>query len=218
MRNDNEYNDNEYVDITETENQYDDISSNSEPLDDDDNKNQKPRTSVVVFEWVQSMMNAIIVVIILFTFIVRIINVDGGSMMNTLLDGDKVLVTSYSQQYSYGDIIVISRGEHLDKVLIKRVIATEGQIVDIDTETGKVSVDNVVLDEASYTKDGLGTFNLSDTEFPVTVPEGKLFVLGDNRAISKDSRNSEVGFIDVDNVIGKAQLIIYPYNRFGMID
>ena len=218
MRNDNEYNDNEYVDITETEDQYDDISSNSEPLDDDDNKNQKPRTSVVVFEWVQSMMNAIIVVIILFTFVVRIINVDGSSMMNTLLDGDKVMVTSYSQQYNYGDIIVISRGEHLDKVLIKRVIATEGQIVDIDTDTGKVSVDNVVLDEASYTKDGLGTFSLSDTEFPVTVPEGKLFVLGDNRAVSKDSRNSEVGFIDVDNVIGKAHLIIYPYNRFGMID
>ena len=186
-------------------------------VSDEELQNTKKRPSVVIFEWVQSMINAIVIVILIFTFVVRIINVDGTSMMNTLLDGDKLLVTNYSQNYSYGDVVIISRGTTLEKVLVKRVIATEGQIVDIDSNTGKVSVDNVVLSE-EYTKDGLDTFNYTDdVEFPVTVPDGMVFVLGDNRAVSKDSRDSEVGFIDVNNIIGKAQAIIFPYNRIGSV-
>ncbi|MCR5636475.1 MAG: signal peptidase I [Clostridiales bacterium] len=200
--------------------------SYEQPLEE---KKEK-RAAVTVFEWIQSMINATVVVVLIFTFLVRVINVDGTSMMNTLINGDKLLVTSYSQDYSYGDIVIISRGTELEKILVKRVIATEGQIVDINTHTGKVTVDNVVIDDQKFTKDGLGTFNIADVEFPVTVPKGMVFVMGDNRAVSKDSRDSEVGFIDINNIIGKAKLIILPsdeteeklnvdrWSRFGFID
>ena len=213
-------------------------STASEAADDDFDESfersyeevKEKRVAYTIFEWMQSIINAVIVVTLICTFAIRIINVDGTSMMNTLIDGDKLIVTSYFHNYSYGDVVIISRGTELEKILVKRVIATEGQIVDINTETGKVTVDNVVIDDQKYTKDGLGTFNIADVEFPVTVPEGMVFVMGDNRAVSKDSRDSEVGFIDVNNIIGKAELILIPsdatkeklnvdrWSRFGFIE
>ena len=113
----------ENEDFIDIENDTADSSSQT----DTEAEEKKSGASVSVFEWVQSMMNAIVIVILLLTFVFRLINVDGESMLPTLLDGDKVIITNFDRDYNYGDIVVISRGAKLDKVLIKRVIGLPGE-------------------------------------------------------------------------------------------
>lgn len=168
-----------------------------------------------LYDWVSAFLYAIVFVILIITFCVRMVDVDGSSMMNTLQDSDKVFITGLNYEPQVGDIVVISHGETLDKTLVKRVIAVGGQTVDIDFETGEVMVDGVVIDEPYI----LGsTKNKDVVEFPLTVDEGKVFVLGDNRPISKDSRYPDVGLIDVENIIGKVQFRIYPFSSFGFVE
>lgn len=113
-------------------------------------------------------------------------------------------------------MVVITHTAKLQEPIIKRVIALENQTVDIDFETGTVYVDGQALDESAYIANGITT-QPSDYTYPLTVPEGHLFVLGDNRAVSKDSRNSSVGMIDERYVLGKAELVVFPFSRFGKI-
>ncbi len=167
------------------------------------------------------------VVLFIFVFIFRISVVDGGSMNNTLIDGDYVLLLNslIAGQPKKGDIVVVSKASYSDgKPIIKRVIATEGQQVYIDFDTGDVYVDNVLLEE-SYISSPTTTFE--GVSFPLTVEEGCLFVLGDNRLISKDSRSTEIGQIDCRQVVGKAFLLLFPgvdpaiqsrrFDRIGVI-
>lgn len=167
------------------------------------------------FEWLQAVMSAMIVVIILFTFVFRIVNVHGDSMQNTLFTNDKVIVTSLFYTPKNGDIITISHGAVYDKPLIKRVIATEGQKLKIDFATGEVYVNDVLVDEP-YIK-GFTKMNDANMEIPEVIPEGYVFVMGDNRSNSKDSRNTDVGLIKVEDIIGKAQFVIFPFNRIGSL-
>ncbi len=180
------------------------------------NKQKGPSGFITgVYDWASAFLFALVFVVLVMTFCVRMVNVDGSSMMNTLQNEDKVIVTGLNYEPQVGDIVVISHGAELDKALVKRVIAVGGQTVDIDFETGEVTVDGIVIDEPYI----LGSTNVSaDVEFPVTVTEGTVFVLGDNRPISKDSRYSEVGLIDVENIIGKVQLRVYPFNSFGTVE
>ena len=104
----------------------------------------------------------------------------------------------------------------LQEPIIKRVIALENQTVDIDFETGTVYVDGQALDESAYIENGITT-QPSDYTYPLTVPPGHLFVLGDNRAVSNDSRSSAVGMIDERYVLGKAEFVVFPFSRFGKI-
>lgn len=180
-------------------------------------KNSKGPSGFILglYDWVSAFLYAIVFVILIITFCVRMVDVDGSSMMNTLQDSDKVFITGLNYEPQVGDIVVISHGETLDKTLVKRVIAVGGQTVDIDFETGEVMVDGVVIDEPYI----LGsTKNKDAVEFPLTVDEGKVFVLGDNRPISKDSRYPDVGLIDVENIIGKVQFRIYPFSSFGFVE
>ena len=152
---------------------------------------------------------AVVVIIIILTFFLRIVNVDGRSMMNTLLDNDKVIVTNFMYTPKDNDIVVISHAKEYDKPIIKRVIATEGQRLKIDFENQKVYVDGTLIDEpyvSSELKEG-------NTEIPSVIPKGKVFVMGDNRLDSLDSRYSEIGLIDEENIIGKAQFVILPITR-----
>lgn len=168
-----------------------------------------------LYDWVSAFLYAIVFVILVITFCVRMVDVDGSSMMDTLQDHDKVFITGLNYEPQVGDIIVISHGAELDKTLVKRIIAVGGQTVDIDFETGDVMVDGVVIDEPYI----LGsTKNKDEVEFPLTVDEGKVFVLGDNRPISKDSRYPDVGLIDEENIIGKVQFRIYPFSSFGFVE
>jgi len=182
----------------------------------------EPRTAMhEIFEWVDSVAVAITVVVILFTFIFRIVGIIGPSMKETLHQDDKLIISNFMYTPERGDIVVISRNyinEANDQVyqssepIIKRVIATENQVVDIDFETGIVYVEGSALDEP-YTR--TLTNNQYDIDFPIRVSEGHVFVLGDNRAESLDSRSSQIGLVDKRYILGKALFRIYPFDQFG---
>ena len=178
------------------------------------------------YEWVQALVCSVLVVVMLFTFVIRMIGVDGHSMVPTLQDGDRLLVLNSMlyDDYKYGDIVVLRKSSFLSETIVKRVIATEGQTVDIDFSTGSVYVDGVLLKE-DYINEL--TFTEEGTEFPLTVPEGSIFVMGDNRNHSNDSRDSRLGTVDSRYVIGKAVVLAFPgpdivmgkrdYSRIGVI-
>ena len=168
-----------------------------------------------LFDWVSAFLFALIAVVVVMTFCFRIVDVDGSSMMNTLHDRDKVIVTGLNYEPRVGDIVVASHGVDLNKAIVKRVIAVGGQTVDINSETGEVIVDGVVLDEPYING---STVAENDVEFPLEVEEGKVFVLGDNRPISKDSRYAEVGLIDKEWIIGKVQFRFYPFDDIGRVE
>ena len=131
-------------------------------------------------------------------------------MYDTLADGDRLLLVSnlvYTQP-KQGDIIVASKDSFRDgECIIKRVIATEGQVVDIDFMTGTVYVDGEALEEDYLYS---GTYNMEGMKFPLTVDEGCIFVMGDNRMVSKDSRDPQIGLIDEREILGKVILRIWP--------
>ena len=168
------------------------------------------------YEWLEALISSLIVVVLLFTLLFRIVNVSGPSMLPTLQSNDRVLLTSYFYQPKQGDVVVITHTAKLQEPIIKRVIALENHTVDIDFETGTVYVDGQALDESAYIENGITT-QPSDYTYPLTVPPGHLFVLGDNRAVSNDSRSSAVGMIDERYVLGKAEFVVFPFSRFGKI-
>lgn len=173
-----------------------------------------------VFEWLDAIVAAIVTVVLLFTFVFRVVGVDGTSMLQTLQDKDKVIISNVHYTPAYGDIVVISRNYRNDdsmevtkhtEPIIKRVIATGNQTVDIDFESGTVYVDGVALEE-SYVN--TPTNRHYDIEFPVQVPEGYLFVMGDNRNGSLDSRSSEIGMVNEKYVLGKAFFRIWRDKKY----
>lgn len=179
-----------------------------------------------VFDWVEILVHAILAVVLCFSFLFRIATIDGESMTNTLQNGEKVIITNLAYEPKAGDIVVISRNRENsvytanvgNKPIIKRIIATEGQTVDIDFEKGVVYVDGVALEEG-YTRTPT---NLKyDIDFPVRVDEGCVFVLGDNRNNSLDSRSSQIGdygMIDTRYILGHAVCRIFPFDKIGKID
>ncbi len=180
-----------------------------------------------LYEWVQALVCSVLTVVLVFTFGIRLIGVDGHSMVPTLQDGDRLLVTTslLSGDYEYGDIVIIQKGAFAGgEPIVKRVIATGGQTVDIDFETGAVYVDGTLLEE-DYINEL--TFVEEGTEFPLTVPEGSIFVMGDNRNHSSDSRDASLGTVDTRYVIGRAVILAFPgadestgkrdFGRIGLI-
>ena len=161
------------------------------------------------YEWVQALVCSVLAVVVVFTFVIRLIGVDGRSMVPTLQNGDRLLVLNSMlyNDYKYGDIVVLRKESFLRDPIVKRVIATEGQEVDIDFSAGAVFVDGELLEE-DYINDY--TYLEEGTEFPLTVPEGSIFVMGDNRNHSSDSRDSRLGTVDTRYVISKAVLLQVP--------
>lgn len=152
----------------------------------------------------------LIAIMILFLVFFRVIVVSGDSMMQTLIDGDYILLVSnlFYRQPEQGDIIVASKDSFDDgAAIIKRVIATEGQIVDIDFVNGIVYVDGLPLEEPYINN---LTTRSEGLPFPQIVEEGCIFVLGDNRDVSKDSRHPEIGQIDTRQILGKAIFLMLP--------
>ena len=162
------------------------------------------------YEWVQALVCSVLTVVLIFTFAVRIVRVSGESMRETLQDQDMLVVLNnwLCGGYEQGDIVILQRDDFYGgEPIVKRVIATEGQTVDIDFDAGVVYVDGTALEEP-YTREP--TWTQEGTEFPLTVPEGSIFVMGDNRNHSSDSRSSDLGTVDTRYVIGKAVFLLFP--------
>ena len=174
---------------------------------------QSPQKSIVLYLHDLAYLIAGIVLVFLLCF--RIVIVSGDSMYDTLVDGDYLLLLSnvFYQEPQQGDIIVASKADYENGTpIIKRVIATEGQTVDINFRTGTVYVDGTALTEdyiySSTTMD-------EGVTFPLVVEEGCVFVLGDNRDRSKDSRSPQIGLIDTRQIVGKAIMLVFPGTDHG---
>ena len=154
-------------------------------------------------------------IMLVFILLFRIVIVDGTSMNQTLLHGDYLLLMSntFYRNPQYGDIVVISKDSFDDgDPIVKRVIATEGQTVDIDFYAGIVYVDGIALDEPYV---NTPTNTEGGMLFPLTVEEGCVFVMGDNRNRSRDSRYPEIGQVDDREILGKAIFLILPGDPDG---
>ena len=179
---------------------------------------QPAKNENTLLTYLKDVVFLITIVLLVFSFLFRFVIVSGPSMKNTLIDGDWLILLSnvlYNEP-KHGDIVVVSKNTYNDGTpIIKRVIAKEGQKVDINFATGTVYVDNVALDEP-YTLTPTNQFE--GVSFPLVVDEGCIFVLGDNRNESKDSRSSEIGLVDEREILGKAIFILIPGNDGGDLD
>ena len=173
-----------------------------------------------LFYWLQTLVTAIVCIVLVFTFLGRITRVVGHSMDDTLADGELLAVWSLGYEPEQGDIVVLNKttADFLEgEAIVKRVIALEGQTVDIDYDAGTVAVDGQVLDEPYILEEMLwpSSSHMQETHFEV--PEDSIFVMGDNRNNSSDSRTDMVGNITRENIIGKAWLRIWPVSDFGVL-
>lgn len=179
-----------------------------------------------IIEWLEVLSIAIVVVVFVFSFIFRAATIDGSSMMNTLHHQDKVIITNFNYTPKRGDIVVVSRNiensissqDTSEEPIIKRVIATGGETVDIDFETGTVYIDGVALKEDYL---GSPTYQKYDVEFPLYIPKGCVFLLGDNRADSLDSRSSRIGnggIVDSRYILGRAVFRFFPFSSMGALN
>lgn len=196
------------------------------------NENQDFNLMGELYEWVEAIVFAFAFVIILFTFVFRVVGVEGISMKNTLNREatyesqtiDRIIITNFHYVPKQGDIIVLAHKSSFpisSVPYIKRIIALAGQTVDIKND--KVYINGVELQENFKNSIIIGKTEVGggDVKFPVKVPPNCVFVLGDNRENSQDSRYSTevngVGMLDVRNIIGKAIFRIYPFNQIGVL-
>ena len=163
-----------------------------------------------LYEWVQALVTVVLCAVVVFAFAARLVLVSGPSMRETLQDQDCLVVLSplLCGDYEAGDIVIIQRESFRDgEPIVKRIIATEGQTVDIDFDAGVVYVDGAALEEdyirqPTHLEEGL--------DFPCTVPVGCVFVMGDNRNDSDDSRDPDLGPVDTREIMGQAVFLLYP--------
>lgn len=204
-------------------------------MNETDLKKKAPRNlAAELYDWAETFLLALTAVITVFTLFFKFVTVDGTSMLQTLQNGDRLIITDVFYQPRSGDIVVLDvsykdsaalpaeKRRLLQEPLIKRVIAVEGQTVDIDPLTWEVSVDGAVLEEGyvnyDYINGGSGAtvpMHLYDIAFPVTVDEGCVFVMGDNRNYSADSRYSLIGQIDRRYILGRVVVRLFPLSSAG---
>lgn len=184
----------------------------------------KTRKSVKeAFEWLDAVIFSIIAIIILFTFVFRIVGIRGDSMKETLHEGDRIVISNIFYTPKQGDIVVISRNyanengskDQNDSPIIKRVIATAGQTITIDPENRTVAVDGKVLNEPYVNGQITNWPEGENVAKSITVEDNHIFVLGDNRGESLDSRYSVIGQVDERYILGKALIRIFPFDSFG---
>ena len=185
-------------------------------------KKSEPKSSFAaeIFEWLEMIVLSACAVLLVFTFIARPAKVDGDSMNNTLIDKELLIVSDLFYEPERGDIVVLQKiGSGHPAPIVKRVIATEGETIDYDFVTGKVTItsaDNVVmvLDEGDYIKPEIAQpYRSIPMDFPITLGDGQLFVMGDNRNNSLDSRSTRIGLIDERYVLGSCLFRAYPFGQ-----
>ena len=212
------------------ENTQDNIIETAQPAAPQEVQDQKMTRRQAFFKDVRDILLVVGIFMLVYLLFFRVVVVVGSSMYDTLANGDRLLVINHViyNEPKQGDVIVASKESFRGgECIIKRVIATEGQVVDIDFETGTVYVDGVVLDEPylySLTKRPEGM------QFPLVVEPGCVFVMGDNRMDSKDSRDPDIGLIDEREILGRAIFLLWPgtgtnecptefdFGRIGVVD
>ena len=200
---------------------------------DDEAVEQKPEKHKYqeLFDWMETIIIALVSVVVIFSLFFRLAVIVGPSMQNTLYENERVIITNFLYKPQYGDIVVISRnsGNSVDGIatsrepIIKRVIATGGQYVDIDFASGKVYVGDDLSNMTELDEPYVNgpTILEGDVEFPVYVKEGYVFVLGDNRNNSTDSRSSSIGeegLVDERYILGKAIYRVWPFKSIGGLE
>lgn len=176
---------------------------------------KKPKGSArgEVYDWIQCIIAALIFCVLLFVFVARMVNVVGNSMYPTLENSDKMIISNLFFTPKQGDIVVLRKDTLMEEPIVKRVIATENQIVNIDFDAGIVYVDGEALSEPYVNE---LTHDRENFDGPITVPEGCVFVMGDNRNASTDSRDGRLGCVDTRYIMGKVYFTIFPLKNFGV--
>ena len=168
-----------------------------------------------IFSWVESLVFAVVILVVVNSFLFRTTVVDGKSMEPTLHDKEYLIVSKlFYNEPKKGDIITFYSAHYWNEVLVKRVIANEGDILDIDRDTGNVSINGQTINEP-YISERIRY--IEDVDMPYTVPEGCVFVMGDNRNHSTDSRSTTVGPVKYESIIGKVLLRVFPFNKIGAV-
>ena len=187
----------------------------------DNNNPQKNKLVDEILDWIETLVLYCFVALLIFTCICKLVIVDGPSMEPTLYNNQKLIVSNLFYTPKSGDIIIFNNKTSLmEKTLVKRVIATEGQKIKIDFDSGFIYIDGEgpisedYIKSATTLEENFNSYYEKDENGYVTVPESCVFVLGDNRGNSTDSRSAAVGFVPVDNIIGKVIFRIYPFKLF----
>lgn len=174
------------------------------------------KARIEAYDWIQCLTSALIICVCVFVFAIRIIDVNGTSMVPTLRNRDKMLVSNLFYEPKAGDVVIFKKDEYdPEKALVKRIIATEGQEINIDFENGIVYIDGEAIGEEGIIAEL--THRKLDFIGPQTVPAGCVFVMGDNRNNSNDSRDKRIGMVDARLILGRAYYVIYPVSEFRKI-
>ncbi len=188
------------------------------PFEGEESDPQKGSFRMDLYFWMQALAVALVALSLTFTLAGRVIKVVGDSMLPTLHENDLMLLQSIGYTPKQGDIVVLRKSSFMSDPVVKRVIATEGQHVTVDYMNHCVLVDGVPLEEP-YILELMQDPNRSDMPVvDVTVPEGSIYVLGDNRNHSSDSRSERLGTVDTRYVLGRVLCILLPFDHFGAVE
>lgn len=190
------------------------------PAPASDEPEEKGSFKLDLYFWTQALVMALVFLILTFTLVGRVISVDGHSMVPTLHDRDLLLLQSIGYTPRQGDVVVLRKEGFIesDAPIVKRVIAVGGQHVQVDYSTGTVAVNGKTLDEPYINEIMVDPNNHFMNVLDVTVPEGSIYVMGDNRNHSSDSRDERLGTVDERYVLGRALCVMLPFQDFGAIE
>ena len=188
------------------------INVQDEAVEQKPDENMKRTPAKAIVEFVSVIATSIVAIMVIFTFAFRIVGVSGPSMMNTLMNGDWLIVSAFITEPERGDIVIITQPNAYNEPIVKRVIAVGGDTIDIDFDTATVSINGEEINEPY-----LGSPTTNDEgawQYPLTLKEGQVFVMGDNRQHSSDSRSPDIGLIDENYILGQVLFRFSPISEF----